>query len=728
MIKGFEPRLYQQTILATAVKHDTLVVLPTGLGKTMVAVMLAAHRLEHYSGSKVLVLAPTRPLCEQHAASFRNHLDIPEERIVLFTGHVKPETREELWKDARVVISTPQGLENDILTKRIKLDSVSLLVVDEAHRAVGDYGYVFIAKRYFASASHARLLALTASPGSRKEDIQEVMQNLHIEDIEVRTEEDPDVKQYVQEINVDWVTLTPHPKILALRDYLKKAYDDAMTQLAATGHAPNNSSQMNKVDLLHLQRALGASVSRDRDFTAMKALSLIAQATKVQHAIELAETQGVASVVAYLDKLSEQSRSTNVKAVKNLMQHLDVKAAHLLASRLLEEGVEHPKLGEAVRLIRNEYVINKEVKIILFNQYRDQASVLVRALETEKIPCKIFVGQQMKADTGMSQKKQQATLQSFREGGFNVLVATSVAEEGLDIPAVDMVIFYEPVPSAIRTVQRRGRTGRQEKGRVVVLVTKGTRDEAHRWSAHHKEIRMYRELKEMKRTFSPQKSTRSLMDYSDNKLTIYVDHREKASKTVKLLSEQGFTINLSQLEVGDYLLSEDVCVEFKTVRDFVDSIVDGRLLTQAKGLRAYQKPLILIEGDEDMYAQRNMHPSAIQGMLATLALSFQIPVLRTSGPAETAALFGVIAKRFQEDKKKEFTMHSAKPLTLKEQQEYLISSLPGIGPALAKPLLKKFKTPKKLLSASEEKLQKVDLIGEKKAARIREVLDTEYSD
>ena len=111
----------------------------------------------------------------------------------------------------------------------------------------------------------------------------------------------------------------------------------------------------------------------------------------------------------------------------------------------------------------------------------------------------MFVGQLKKLDTGLSQKEQKKVLDEFREGLFNVLVATSIAEQGLDIPNVDTVIFYEPIPSAIRQIQRRGRTGRHKQGKVIVLMTKNTMDEAFRWSAHHKEKRMYRNLEDLKR-------------------------------------------------------------------------------------------------------------------------------------------------------------------------------------------------------------------------------------
>ena len=187
MIKDFEPRLYQQTILGTAAQKNTLVVLPTGLGKTALAFLLSAQRLHHYPNSKILMLAPTKPLCEQHVQTFRNHLDITEDQIALFTGSIKPDKRADLWKEAKIIISTPQGLENDAINLRVKLEEVCLLVLDEAHHATGEYSYVWLAKRYEKLCKFPRILALTASPGSDMEKIKEVCKNLLIERVEVRT-------------------------------------------------------------------------------------------------------------------------------------------------------------------------------------------------------------------------------------------------------------------------------------------------------------------------------------------------------------------------------------------------------------------------------------------------------------------------------------------------------------------------------------------------------------
>ena len=735
MLKDMTPRLYQQTILATAAQKNTLVVLPTGLGKTLIAVMLAAHRLKQYTNSKILVLAPTRPLCDQHVASFKKHLDVSEDQVVLFTGFVKPEKRAELWKQAKVIVSTPQGTENDIITNRTPLEDVSLIVFDEGHRAVKDYAYVFIAKQYNKKSNYSRILALTASPGSDMETITEVCQNLFIEEIELRTEEDPDVKQYVQEMDIDWVKVDLPVEFKSIRKFLADCYASKLEEVKKYGYLYGSPSSYSKTSLLALQGGLHAKLAAgERDYQVMKSISLVAEAMKVQHALELIETQGITALMQYFEKLQHEAQTSKVKAVQNLVRDLNFRSAVIKTQALIDQNIEHPKLKELKKIVAKEFERDNKIKIIVFTQYRDSGVKIKQVLDDLPfVKSEIFFGQAKKKNTGLSQKEQKAMLDKFREGGFNCLIATSVAEEGLDIPQVDLVIFYEPIPSAIRTVQRRGRTGRLEKGRVIVLVTTETRDVGYRWSAHHKEKRMFRNIETLKKQFSGYERKASDEDLKSfieqNKdVTIYADFREKGSGVIKELVELGVKVELDSLAVADYILSDKVAVEFKTVRDFVDSIIDKRLLSQLKDLRKYDAPILLIEGQEDIFAQRKVHTNAIRGMLATIAVNYAIPVLYTKNFKETAALLAVIAKREQDPEKKDFTMHSGKPLTLKEQQEYIVGALPGIGGTLAKPLLKKFKTVRKIMTASEENLKKVELIGDVKAKKIREVLDEEWKE
>lgn len=733
MIKDFSPRLYQQAIFAEVSKYNSLVVLPTGLGKTGIAMMMAVHRLQLYPDSKILFLAPTKPLVEQHEKTLKRHL--PDKNIISVSGSISPTKRAKLWEDNQIIISTPQGIQNDVISNKISLKTVSLLIFDEAHRGTGDYSYVYLAHKYVKEAIKERILALTASPGSDEQVISDVINNLHIENIEIRTENDPDVKQYIQEKEINWMEVKLPEDFDNLLKNLRTIVKNKLKEIAQLGYFDPNIKNYSKKTLLKLTAELQARMaSGEKEIEILKSLSLVAEAMKAEHALELAETQGVSSLHSYFKEIQSQAQRKASKAVQNLINDSYFKAASYLTEELKEKNIEHPKLNRLIQLVKKE-----ENKIIIFNQFRDQAIKIKEALDNEGITSELFFGQAKKKGKGLSQKEQKAMIENFEIGKFQVLIATSVAEEGLDIPAVDKVIFYEPIPSAIRTVQRRGRTGRHSKGSVIVLVAKNTRDEAYRWSAHHKENRMFRVIQQYKMTHKLRneksltsyikKSVSDIMDEpqeEQNELLIIIDHRERHSAIVKELSKQGINIELHKLDIGDYLLSENVVVEYKTQSDFVNSIIDGRLLEQAINLRKYSKPLIIIEGTEDLFSQRNIHPNAIRGMLSSLTLQFKIPILYTKNPIDTAGLLLVIAKQEQEKAPKSETLHSIKPKTDRELQEYIVASLPGIGTSLAKPLLEEFKTVKKLFMASQERLEKVPLIGKKKAERIRNILDKDY--
>ncbi len=727
MLKNFKPRLYQETIFSTAARKNTLVVLPTGMGKSLIFVMLAAQRLKQYPDSKVLILAPTKPLVDQHAETLKKSLDVDECKVIVLTGQISPKNREALWKEAKIICSTPQGLENDLINKKISFEEVSLLVFDEAHHATGDYSYVWLAKQYNKLAEFPRILGLTASPGSDLEKIKETCQNLLIEEVEVRTDKDEDVKPYIQNVDYDWVKVALPEEFKKIKKNLEDCYQSKLEVVQSYGCCRHTG--LNKVELIRLQGELQGKISSgERDFEILKSVSLIAEALKVQHALELLETQGLKSLNNYFQKLQQESKTTRVKAVKNLVIDSNFRSASRQIVDLVEKNARHPKLIKLKEIIGEE--VKDEVKIIIFTQFRDTALEITEELkEVKEAKAKVFVGQVKKGETGLSQKEQKKVLEEFREEKFNCLVATSVGEEGLDIPAVDLVVFYEPIPSAIRWIQRKGRTGRLEKGRVTVLMTEKTRDEGYRWSAFHKEKRMYRDLEKIKKEFSlrsPEEVTLDKFVPKDQEVLVLADHREKSGGVVKELIDLGISLELKQLESADYVLSGRVGVEKKSVHDFVASIIDGRLLDQIKNLkRSFERSLLVIEGEEDIYTVRKVHANAIRGMLGAITIGYGVPVLYTKHAKDTAGLLAVIAKR-EQDKGRDYSLHSSKPLTLKEQQEFLVSSLPGIGLNTAKVLLGEFGSVKSLVNASEEELMGVEGVGEKISGRIKEVLEKEY--
>ncbi len=490
-----ESRVYQEKILATAVTKNTLVVLPTGLGKTALAAMVVAHTMQKYPEKRVLFLAPTRPLVTQHRNSFVKFFNIDDDEIAAITGFLNPEDREFMYRK-KIIFATPQVVKNDVANGFIDFEKFSLLVFDEVHRTRGAYAYSAIAKIFEESSPGGRVLALTASPGSSREKIDKMCSDIGIEAVEIRMDTDEDVLPYVKERDVEWV-FADLPKefeeiIKLLRGYIDKKAEKI---------GPMVQGNITKGRLIELQRKMQAKI-RQGDKSAFFAVSTIAELLKVEYALEMAESQGISALVNYLKKMKSDADENKSRAVKRIMSDEDIKKCFVDAEELFSRGVEHPKLTKLVEIVRGVFAENSEAKIIIFSNYRNTVNEIVKKLGAVD-GCRpvSFVGQSRnEINDGITQTEQTNRLQLFRDGYHNCLVGTSISEEGLDIPAVDVAVFYEPIASEIRSIQRRGRVGRSVKGKVFVLIAKKTRDEAYYWSAQHKERNMKRILTSMQFT------------------------------------------------------------------------------------------------------------------------------------------------------------------------------------------------------------------------------------
>jgi Fanconi anemia group M protein len=216
----------------------------------------------------------------------------------------------------------------------------------------------------------------------------------------------------------------------------------------------------------------------------------------------------------------------------------------------------------------------------------------------------------------------------------------------------------------------------------------------------------------------------------NNGIAIYADDRELRSPVCRKLFELNAEVKPIRLEVGDYIVSKRVCVERKTVSDFVNSIVDKRMFQQAKDLsEQFEKPVIIVEGAGDIFSQRNVHPNAIRGAIASLVIDFGIPIIQTDDGEETAHMVFYLAKREQEERKTEIALRGKRSgLTEKQQQEFLVEGLPLVGPRLAKRLLDEFGSVEGVFTADEGDLKKVGKIGDKKAKAIRKVVTKDYKE
>src|SRR3989344_2541564 len=420
-IKDFSPRKYQEVIAKTAADYNTLIILPTGLGKTKTAILAAIDRLNSHPNTQILFLPPTKPLSSQIRKEFIKNTNIEEEFISLLTGAITPKKRKDIFSKSKVIIATPQTIQKDLENNRISLEDVSLLVIDEAHRSRENFANTKVASFYKKQSQYPRIIALTASPGGSREKINEICKNLFIEKVEIRDEHHEEVSEFVKK-----------------------------NQIAYYG------------------------------------ISLTSHLIKLDFLLELLETQGLGAVQKYWVKLNAE----NSKAAKAIVNNVEIKKAVEISDKLIENNVKHPKL----EMLRNILKEESKNKVIVFTNYRDTIEEILNFLreDTEIKPLKL-IGQKL----GLSQKEQVDIIKKFEKEEYNVLICTSIGEEGLDILGASLAIFYDSVPSEIRAIQRAGRVGRLSAGRIIQLITKDTREQGYYWSAKRKEKTMRSILKKM---------------------------------------------------------------------------------------------------------------------------------------------------------------------------------------------------------------------------------------
>jgi ERCC4-related helicase len=731
-----ERRAYQEAIARTALRVNTLVCLPTGLGKSVIAAYVTAERLRRFPKKGVVMLAPTKPLVLQHYRAFQKLLSLDAQSMVWLTGEVAPAGRVDDWKK-RMIFSTPQVFMNDLLTGKIPIENLSLIIFDEAHRGVGDYPYGFIADR-FAAMKDSLLLGLTASPGSSEADVREICRNLHLEWVEARTIESDDVRPYVGGIEVKWITVDL-PQIFYevkreleafLREKLRSVRDQGYLETAAL-------DRVRLRDVLGARERILADAARgNRDARAY--LAHVYAAVNAIRAVEFLETQGFPALKEHIDGLQEKSKKRFSPGLRMILGDSRIKRVATIVNEVVAKEADHPKVTQVIKAIRNSLDRGAR-RIMVFTNYRTTAARLVQLLnKVEGVSAVRLVGQASRTrDRGLTQKKQGAILDDFRSGAFNVLVATQIGEEGLDIVECDVVIFYDTVPSAIRYIQRRGRTGRKGPGEAIILIAKGTRDEAYYWISQRRERQMaaaIRQFTKAQREYAPDQArmekfiSRTMKERElKEDIVIVVDSRELGALTTRELAKLGALIRSETLAVGDFVLSDRVVVERKDVEDFASSIIDGRLFEQASKLKeSYSKPVILVEG-ASLVGSGRIRPEAMLGAYASLMIDYGIPLAWVQKPSEAAQVMFAIARREQiQDKRTPRIMTGAKPSTIEEQQEFIVASLPNIDRTRAEKLLDSFQTVENVFRASKEELMSVTGIGEKISEEIRRVLTSKY--
>ena len=513
-------RQYQRSIVESALYQNTLVVLPTGLGKTFIAAVVMYNYYRWFPGGKIIFMAPTKPLVEQQVKACHQIMSVPLEVTARLDGSIKAVQRKVLWKERQLFFCTPQTFRNDIAKGYVDVRKIVCLVFDEAHRASGNYAYTVVTQQIIQQNRHFRILALSATPGSTKDGVQHVIDNLLISNIEVRGDNDPDVKKHTHTKLMDFVNVKQKASgaVARLRMQWIEIIRPLVRRLAAKHILFNsNPEQITKANAWRSMKAF-----QDRFYngqlppgiTGQEAKSLLGQLSfliSLGHANDLLKNHGLESFIDNLSKLNQKVQNTSGSSYKREIVN------GLRFQRLFKEardvqsrgGEQHPKVLALIDLLTDHFnrakQCGRETKAIIFTEWRSSVDNIIDELEHLKPLVKPsgFVGQagsstsatgskkkkgrkkkgakssesgtttttKREKGKGMTQKEQQRVMQEFRDGKLNVLVCTSIGEEGLDIGSVDLIISFDAVGSPTRMVQRFGRTGRKRSGRIVVLMT-----------------------------------------------------------------------------------------------------------------------------------------------------------------------------------------------------------------------------------------------------------------
>nr|CAD7428386.1 unnamed protein product [Timema monikensis] len=479
-------RQYQLNIVKTALFHNTLVCLPTGLGKTFIAAVVMFNFYRWYPLGKILFLAPTKPLVHQQIDSCYKVTGISEEDTVELTGQMKAEQRDIAWKQKRLFFATPQVVSNDLARGTCDAKSVRCVVIDEAHKALGQQSYCQVIKSLNMSSSDFRVLALSATPGRDMAAIQKVLNNLRISKLELRSENSLDVAPYTQDRSLETVVVPlgerlsqikdKYLSLIVIRDQFRKSKAKTMSKQTVNIVESDFAIAMTLYHALELLCIHGA-----RSF----ATFLDEKLNDKQSNLLKSRLMHNSSFISLLDEVKQQLMPIDVQE-----QDPDISFSVSIDSAVILKSVLHSRLNFAPgsqevlnRSEREQYICthpkmekleqvvlahfqsckNKEVhtRVMVFAEYRETVVEICHILQQYHPlvkPMK-FIGQFRQGKGGFSQKQQIEVMKKFCNGGYNTLVSTCVGEEGLDIGEVDLIVCFDSSSSSVRTKQRIGRTG-----------------------------------------------------------------------------------------------------------------------------------------------------------------------------------------------------------------------------------------------------------------------------
>ncbi|XP_063145163.1 Fanconi anemia group M protein [Candoia aspera] len=515
-----EERSYQVRAAREALLANTLLCLPTGLGKTLVAAVVMYNFYRWFPGGKILFLAPTKPLVAQQREACARLLGIPAVHMAEMTGGTQIVDRKEIWCNKRVFFLTPQIMANDLSRGTCPAAEIKCLVIDEAHKALGNHAYCQVVKELCKYTKEFRVLALTATPGSDAKAVQQVITNLLISHIELCSEDSPDIQPYSYERRVE-KCVVPLGKELA---EIQNAYIRVLEMFTSRLTRLRVLSQREIPALTKYQIILARDQFRKNPASHFEGIHQgviegdFALCISLYHGYELLLQMGMRSLHIFLRGIldgskgmtrakNELGRNEEFMVLYNQLENMFLNPT-LTSSKgsISELGTEnmktfiygHPKLKKLEEVVVEHFrswrehedqttseVRPADTRVMIFSSFRDSVQEIAEMLSYHYPVVRVmtFVGHSTgKSTKGFTQKEQLEVVKRFREGGYNTLVSTCVGEEGLDIGEVDLIICFDAQKSPIRLVQRMGRTGRKRQGRIVVILSEGREERTYNQS------------------------------------------------------------------------------------------------------------------------------------------------------------------------------------------------------------------------------------------------------
>lgn len=567
----FIPREYQKSIAVSALGAgkdgkplSTLVVLPPSKGKTLIAGMVAGHKLDM---GKILFLGHNGPLVRQQYGAFKAMLELPESEIREVIGMEMPsKKRAKLYAQTpRLIVATSQTIERDLVRSRFSFEGFSLLISDETHYTVGEHSHNLVARA--ATESGVPILGLTASPGDNMQKINEILCNLGINNIEIRTNEDEDIRPYNQEIDsiIEKVDLPRFFQFIRYRLY--ELTSEPFSELKKMGMLEGAQRELLETDLFEgdekerrvawfekasklmtfevleqiEQRTKDYDRGRDSDEVSFgqlsqkqrnkrMAMSFVAELRFYYELLNVFETQSRFAGRKYIEnhifglssakrinkirkEVREQERPLTELEIRRI-NRLDRKQSMAYKKRIRSNkkfismyryiAKEDETLPEHPKMdLFRQTIFERypDTRFIVFSEFRDQVGYLRRYAESLGVTASELLGKK----DDVTAADQIEAIESFKSGRSRILVATRAGREGLDLPSAS-VIDYDQVGTGIASIQRDGRAGRNEPATVIKFVTLGTADETALYRAAHARKAMERDLKKLQRTLVAERS------------------------------------------------------------------------------------------------------------------------------------------------------------------------------------------------------------------------------